>query len=51
MEKKNPERFDGWEEHEREADSGRFLIAFVGFVIIAASTAALLFFVYTLLPE
>ena len=43
------ERFEGWEENERERESGSYLIAFIFFVLIAFGTAGLLFLAYSLL--
>lgn len=44
--KKAPDQLSKWEEHEREMGSGGPLIAFATFLIIAALTASVLFFIY-----
>ena len=43
------ERFEGWDENERERESGSYLIAFIVFVSIAFGAAGLLFLGYSLL--
>ena len=43
------ERFEDWDENERERESGSYLIAFVAFISIVFATAGLLFLAYSLL--